>query len=186
MKKAILISLVAIAAVSCQKELKEVVYSNLTDENAFTTAENAQAGKKFLSDFDEGYWYLPHTSTFTATIEAPPACMAGGDSLVLHTTLNLDAKPNGWYLGESSSLNFDLEGVGMGAIHVSARRGQVRNLVGSTNVCTRYGSPHSGEWDFVIYIPNGSKDQLKALNFSSCGSRTHWVYKWCTVFEKDE
>ena len=143
-------------------------------------------GKKFLSDFDEGYWYLPHTSTFTATIEAPPACIAGGDSLVLHTTLNLDAKPNGWYLGESSSLNFDLEGVGMGAIHVSARRGQVRNLVGSTSVCTRYGSPHSGEWDFVIYIPNGSKDQLKALNFSSCGSRTHWVYKWASVFEKDE
>ena len=43
MKKVIFISLVVIAAVSCQKQLKEVVYSNLTDENAFTTAENAQA-----------------------------------------------------------------------------------------------------------------------------------------------
>ena len=43
MKKVILISLVVIAAVSCQKQLKEVVYSNLTDENAFTSAENAQA-----------------------------------------------------------------------------------------------------------------------------------------------
>ena len=43
MKKVIFISLVVLAAVSCQKELKEVVYSNLTDENAFTTAENAQA-----------------------------------------------------------------------------------------------------------------------------------------------
>ena len=43
MKKVIFISLVVLAAVSCQKQLKEVVYSNLTDENAFTTAENAQA-----------------------------------------------------------------------------------------------------------------------------------------------
>jgi len=30
-------------AVSCEKQLQEVVYSNLTDDNAFSTAENAQA-----------------------------------------------------------------------------------------------------------------------------------------------
>ena len=143
-------------------------------------------GEAFLSDFDDGYWYRPHTSTFTSTIEAPPAWIEGGDSLVLHTTLKLDAKENGWYLRESASLNFDLEDVGPGAIHVSARRGEVRNLKGSTTVGTRYGEPHSGEWDFVIYIPTGSKDQLKALNFSSCGTRTHWVYRWCSIFEKDD
>ena len=33
----------AAAALSCEKQLQEVVYSNLTDDNAFTTAENAQA-----------------------------------------------------------------------------------------------------------------------------------------------
>lgn len=143
-------------------------------------------GKAFLSDFDDGYWYRPHTSTFTATIEAPPAWMEGGDSLVLHTTLRLDAKENGWYLNESTGLSFEPEDVGMGGIHVTARRGQVRNQVGSTTVGTRYGSPHSGEWDYVIYIPKGSKGDVKALNFTSCGSRTHWVYKWCSIFEKDE
>ncbi len=35
--------LLALTVVSCQKQLKEVVYSNLTDDNAFSTAENAQA-----------------------------------------------------------------------------------------------------------------------------------------------
>lgn len=143
-------------------------------------------GKAFLSDFDDGYWYRPHTSTFTVTIEAPPAWMEGGDSLVLHTTLRLDAKENGWYLRDGASLTFEPEGVGMGGIHVAARKGQVRNLAGSTSVGTRYGEPHSGEWDYVIYIPKGSKGDVKALNFTSCGSRTHWVYKWCSIFEKDE
>lgn len=141
-------------------------------------------GEKFLGIGD--VWYRPHTSTFTATIEAPPAWIEGGDSLVLHTTLRLDAPENGWYLMESSSLVFDLERIGMGGIHVSARKGVVRNLKGSSTVGTRYGSPRSGEWDFVIHIPKGSKDELRALNFVSCGTRTHWVYRWCSVFEKDE
>lgn len=141
-------------------------------------------GEKFLGIGD--VWYCPHTSTFTATIEAPPAWIEGGDSLVLHTTLHLDAPENGWYLMESPSLNFDLEEIGVGFIHRSARKGQVRNLKGSSTVGTRYGSPRSGEWDYVIYIPKGYKDELKALNFSSCGTRTHWVYKWASIFEIDE
>ena len=143
-------------------------------------------GKEFLGGVSEEVWYRPHTSTFTATIEAPPAWMEGGDSLVLHTTLRLDAPENGWYLRESTGLTFEPEDVAMGFIHSSARRGEVRNLVGSTTVGTRYGEPHSGEWDYVIYIPSGRKEDVKALNFTSCGTRTHWVYKWCTIFEKDE
>ncbi len=143
-------------------------------------------GKAFLSDFDDGYWYRPHTSTFTATIEAPPAWIEGGDSLVLHTTLHLDAPENGWYLRESTGLTFDPEDIKMGFIHVTSRRGEIRNLKGSTTVGTRYGEPHSGEWDYVIHIPKGYKDDVKALNFSSCGVRTHWVYKWASIFEKDE
>lgn len=35
--------LLALTLVSCEKQLQEVVYSNLTDDNAFSTAENAQA-----------------------------------------------------------------------------------------------------------------------------------------------
>lgn len=38
-----LICIAVLSAASCQKELDEVVYSNLTDDNAFTTADNAQA-----------------------------------------------------------------------------------------------------------------------------------------------
>ena len=45
----------------------------------------------------------------------------------------------------------------------------------------------SGEWDFAIRIPSDSKkNELRALNFNACGSRTHWVYRWCSIFEKDE
>ena len=143
-------------------------------------------GEKFLSDFDDGYWYYPHESTFTATIEAPPAWMEGGDSLTLHTTLKLEAIENGWYLSNDTLLSFEDEDVDYGFISKSASRGVVKNLTGSTTVGTRYGSPHSGEWDYKIRIPKGRKGQVKALNFSSCGSRTHWVYKWCSIFEKDE
>ncbi|MBQ6197651.1 MAG: RagB/SusD family nutrient uptake outer membrane protein [Bacteroidales bacterium] len=68
MKKLIYISLLLLAAVSCQKQLKEVVYSNLTDENAFTTAENAQAAVNSLYSslhltYREPMFYINDIST---------------------------------------------------------------------------------------------------------------------------
>lgn len=62
---------------------------------------------------------------------------------------------------------------------------EVRNLVGSKSVGSRYGAPTSGEWDFVLYIPRGWKDDMKAVNFDACGSRTHWIYQWGSIFEVD-
>ena len=86
---------------------------------------------------------------------------------------------------ESIMFNFDPEDVGWGFIQ-DWNTGKVTNLVGSTKVGTRYGMPHSGEWDYVLYIPKGRKDELKAINFAVCGARTHWVYKWCSIFELEE
>ena len=68
MKKLIYISLVLLASVSCEKQLKEVVYSNLTDENAFTTAENAQAAVNSLYSslhltYREPMFYINDIST---------------------------------------------------------------------------------------------------------------------------
>ena len=30
------------------------------------------------------------------------------------------------------------------------------------------------------------KNELRAINYHSCDSRTHWVYRWCSIFGKDE
>lgn len=158
-------------------------YSASPGNHRYVTSWNGQA---FESDFGEPVWYRPHTSTFTATVKAPPAQLQAGDSLVLHATLNLDAIENGWYIMGGSSLMFEKEEVGMGFISYAAIRAEVVNLNGSTSVGTRYGSAHSGDWDYVLPIPRGHKDELKAINFDACGSRTHWVYKWCSIFEAGE
>lgn len=142
-------------------------------------------GNAFIDPNDNQTWYKPYNFVFVATIDAPPSCMSGGDSIVLHTTLNLTGEENGWYYMESIMFNFDPEGVGWGFIQ-DWNTGKVTNLVGSKKVGTRYGMPHSGEWDYVLYIPKGRKDELKAINFDVCGARTHWVYKWCSIFELEE
>ena len=166
--------------------------NSLTDEGSDLYSANPGLHKHVVTwkgtpfEPDPGIWYRPHTSTFTSTIEAPPEWMEAGDSIVLHTTINLDAIENGWYILGGSSVYFEKEEIGMGFLSRSAIKATVANQQGATTVGTRYGFPHTGEWDFVLHIPSGRKDELRAINFDSIGSRTHWVYKWASIFEKDE
>lgn len=121
--------------------------------------------------FEYDVWYRPYEATFTATIDAPPALMKAGDSIVLHVTLNVDGKENGYYVDANASVSFD------------GARVYTRNMVGTGSVGIRYGSRHSSEWDYVIYIPKGRKNKQSTLTFYSCGSYTRWFYKWGVVSE---
>ncbi len=124
---------------------------------------------------------------FNATVEAPPTCMQGGDSIVLHATVKRTTGEATCYVNETPWITFEDESIGPNFISDWAVEGKVINLTGSKTVGTRPGSATSGEWDFVLRIPNGSKkNELRAINYHSCDSRTHWVYRWCSIFEKDE
>lgn len=124
---------------------------------------------------------------FNATVEAPPTCMQGGDSIVLHATVKRTTGEATCYVNETPWITFEDESIGPNFVSDWAVEGKVINLTGSKTVGTRPGSATSGEWDFVLRIPNGSKkNELRAINYHSCDSRTHWVYRWCSIFEKEE
>lgn len=140
-------------------------------------------GEAFLGIGD--VWYKPYVYTFTATLDQePPQRLEAGDSLIIHASIRMSGPENGWYIYESATLNMDQEDIPMGFTH-DLNSAEVRNLVGSKNVGSRYGAPTSGEWDFVLDIPRGRKDDMKAVNFDACGSRTHWIYQWGSIFEVD-
>ena len=113
--------------------------------------------------------------------------MSSGESVVLHTTLARTASYSHAYTHENTRLTFEDESIGMNYSSDWAVWGEVTNLNGSTWVGIQPSDPDYGEWDYVLRIPAGSKkNELRAINFNACGSRTHWVYRWCSVFEKDE
>ena len=162
---------------------KELADRYTVDENTHTHfASNSGEGGVALHD---NQWYGSFNITFVATCTSPPSTMNAGDTIVLHATIMESGGETGQYIRESSSLNFDAEGVGMGGIRY-INRGVPTNLNGSTEVGSRYGEAKSGEWDYVMRVPSGRTDELRAINFDACGCRTHWVYKWCTIFELEE
>ena len=168
--------------------LKETeYYGNTTTTYSATATQHVRNEVCTTKEFEEfGAWYYPYNATFTGTIDAAPAYIEGGDTLLLHSTLSVSSIETGWYISESASLIFDREDVGMGGAYVGYIKAEKINIKGSDKVGIRYGEAKSGEWDFKIRLPRGSKGDLKALNYDACGSRTHWVYKWCSIFEKDE
>ena len=128
-----------------------------------------------------GYKAFPYS--FKATIQAPPELIQGDDSLVLHATLRrVDGAAEG-YIFENVLFLFEDESIPQGFSSDGAIGAKIINLNGSTRVGVTPDTPSSGTWDYVIHIPSGKKDELKALNYTTCGSRTHWVYKWCSASE---
>lgn len=124
---------------------------------------------------------------FEATVDAPPALIQGGDSIVLHATVKRTTDEATCFVYETPWITFEDEDIGPNFVSDWAVEGKVINLTGSKTVGTRPGSATSGSWDFVLRIPKGSKkNQLRAINYHACDSRTHWVYRWCSIFEKDE
>lgn len=132
--------------------------------------------------------YESYNVGLKATIETPLPWIEGGDSLVFHTTIKRTSSPYAYaYIHVDTRLTFEDESIGMNFSSDWAVWGEVRNLKGSTTVGISPDDPDSGEWDYVIHIPSGSKkNELRALNFNACGGRTHWVYRWCSIFEKGE
>lgn len=158
--------------------------------DTYTVAENTHTHHATNSSEGEiaphdNQWYGPFNITFVATCTSPQMTMNAGDTIVLHATIMESGGETGHYIRESASLNFDAEGVGMGGIRYR-NQGIPTNLKGSTEVGSRYGEAKSGEWDYVMRVPSGHTNELRAINFDACGCRTHWVYKWCTIFELEE
>lgn len=123
---------------------------------------------------------------FKGTIDAPPAWMEAGDTLVLHSTLDRTTGPCIMFYWDNAGLTFEDENIPMGFVSDWALGASVERLNGSTRVGSRPGEESHGDWDFKVVIPKGYKNELRALNYVSCGCRTHWVYRWCSAFEKDE
>lgn len=137
---------------------------------------SASAGSHLKKGVYIGNDYEGHRYAFSATIQAPPARIEGGQTLILHATLQNTEGTEG-YIFEEASLSFEDESIPMGFTNGSI--GKVTKLKGSTKVII--GGDSSGSWDYEIRIPAGSEGSRKALNFFSCGSRTHWVYEWKEV-----
>ena len=157
---------------------------NQSSEIGASCSYSATAGSHQRKGVHIGNEYKAHRYGFSATIQAPPKKLEAGDSLILHVTLNNTEGTEG-YIFEEASLSFEDESIPMGVMSGGAVRGAVANLKGSTKVII--GGPSSGSWNYKMRIPGGTKEgQLKALNFFSCGSRTHWVYKWSKITEEDE
>ena len=147
-------------------------------QNTHTIRETWK-GEAFSNDYANypppHYEFRPYDVTFTATIDTPPAIIEGGDSIVLHVTLNLNGEDNGFHCAIHPWIEFaepDYNGV----------RGTVVNVKGGgIGVSLRYGSPKSGEWDYVLHIPSGRKNQMKYIQFCTGGVTSYWYYKWCTA-----
>ncbi len=135
-------------------------------------------GSKQVSNYG---WPI-QSASFEATCTSPPKVMNYKDVVRLHATVKTSSETD-YVWSASCSVNFDMEECGMGAVTIWATRSTQENLIGSMSISSRKGSPKSGECNYVLEIPSGSKDALWAVNFSSCGSRTHWVYQCRGILE---
>lgn len=113
--------------------------------------------------------------SFSSSIQAPPDRITA-DSLVLHTVVRRLSEDAPCYIREMATLTFEDTNT---FLRHGCPEGVIRKLKGTKGVGTWKEHGNHGEWDFVIRIPKGNKDEEKALNFFGCNSRTQWVYRWC-------
>lgn len=135
-------------------------------------------GEEFqdMNDPEGKRWYRPFNCSFTATISpTPPSFVEAGDSLVFHLTVQQSGSANAWTV---------LDGAYLYRYYYGTGKAKVKNMKGSDTVGT--GNPSSGEWDAVLYFGQGHKGDMYTVDFAGCGSSTHWYYKWCSVFERNE
>lgn len=129
-------------------------------------------GSRYVSSMG---WPI-QSASFVATCTSPPKVLQAGDVVILHATVSTNSTTD-YYFCETAIVNFDKEECGMGGVTIWAVAATKENLKGSMSVCSRIGNEKSGECDFHLVIPSGTKDALWAINFTCCGSRTHWVYQ---------
>ncbi len=141
----------------------------------YTASETEQTMSGSWNNIDG----VQQSFAFFSTIQAPPACIEGGSKIVMHCTVKRTSPEVKLHIEVSPWMSWDGEN--------SQSWATVTNLVGGRGVGTRDIHASSGEWDFELTIPGGgNKNQTKKIIFGdACRSQIHWVYKWCSVFEKD-
>jgi len=146
----------------------------------YTATETEQTMTGMCTGMKSYYESVQQPVSFVSTIQAPPAKIESGEKIVLHCTVKRTSpeaychiEVNPWMAWESEYSQTFLPKT---------------NVVGATSAGTR-GDIHatSGEWDFELSISSGSKNQKNKLVLGdACRSQIHWVYRWCSIFEKDE
>lgn len=117
-------------------------------------------------------------ATFTSSCSTPPQTIRAGQTVRFHVSIKVDHN-TAHYFNSSVGVNFDLEEVGSGGVSHYAVRAEVENETGSISVGSHEGEPHQGSCDLLLTLPAGREPgELRAINYGSCGCRTHWVYQW--------
>lgn len=161
-----------------------------TYENTESSTYVANPGSHFYREewhgepeFAYDIWYRPFVVDFEGHCQAPPSVIEGGQTLILESDISVSGPETGHYISDDGGLNFDKEDCPMGFRTIWGIKAEIIDLVGSDIVGSHYGYPKSGSWKFKITIPAGRQGELYAINYSTRGCRTHWVYKWASIFE---
>ncbi len=150
-----------------------VDYMNYTATETEQTMTGMWTGMKSYSE------YVQEPVSFVSTIQAPPAKIESGEKIVLHCTVKRTSPDAYCHIVVSPWMTWESE--------YSQTFATRTNVVGTTDVGTRDIHATSREWDFELSISSGSKNQKNKLILgAACESQIHWVYRWCSIFEKDE
>ena len=145
----------------------------------YTATETEQTMTGMCTGMKSYYENVQQPVSFVSTIQAPPAKIESGEKIVLHCTVKRTSPEAYCHLEVSPWMTWESE--------YSQTFLPKTNVVGATGAGTRDIHATSGEWDFELSISSGSKNQKKKLVLGdACRSQIHWVYRWCSIFEKDE
>ena len=144
----------------------------------YTASETEQTMSGMCTGIKSYYEYVQQPVAFFSTIQAPPAYMEAGEKLVLHCTVKRTSPEAYCHIEVSPWMTWESD--------YSQTWADKVNVVGAKGVGTRDIHAEEGEWDFEVSISGGSKNQKRTLILGdACQSQIRWVYKWCSVFEKD-
>jgi len=145
----------------------------------YTATETEQTMTGMCTGMKSYYEYVQQPVSFVSTIQAPPAKIESGEKIVLHCTVKRTSPVAYCHIEVSPWMTWESE--------YSQTFLPKTNVVGATGAGTRDIHATSGEWDFELSISSGSKNQKNKLILgAACESQIHWVYRWCSIFEKDE
>lgn len=145
----------------------------------YTATETEQTMTGMVTGMKSYYEYVQQPVSFVSTIQAPPAKIESGEKIVLHCTVKRTSPEAYCHVEVSPWMTWESE--------YSQTFASKTNVVGATGAGTRDIHATSGEWDFELSISSGSKNQKNKLILgAACESQIHWVYRWCSIFEKGE
>ena len=145
----------------------------------YTATETEQTMTGMVTGMKSYYEYVQQPVSFVSTIQAPPAKIESGEKIVLHCTVKRTSPEAYCHVEVSPWMTWESE--------YSQTFASKTNVVGATGAGTRDIHATSGEFDFELSISSGSKNQKNKLILgAACESQIHWVYRWCSIFEKGE